>query len=323
MSVLNGPPAGSRRWDVLGIGDVDINVYLQVPHLPGHDEKVLAAELGEFPGGMVANFCCAASLAGARTALVTTVGDDRYGELAAASLADAGVAGDLVTVQPGGRTPYCVVMLDDSGEKALAVVKTGLFGASGANLDPAVLGQARLVHLLANDVEQTTWLARQAKAQGALVSLDIEPTTIGRDPAAFDALLANVDLAFPNAAGLRALSGGEELDGAFDLLRRGPSLVAVTMGAAGCLILSATETIPLPAYRVPVVDTTGAGDCFNGYFAAGVLAGWDLRTCATLATAAAANAVGQLGARNGVPALAAAQQYVAEHPLGDGPGVTE
>ena len=302
-----------RRWDILGIGDVYINLYLRVPSLPGHDEKVLATELGEFPGGMVANFCCAASLAGARVALAATVGDDRYGTLAAASLRDAGVDDALVLVQAGGRTPYCVVMLDDSGEKALAVVKTGLFGASPGRFDPAHLNQARLVHLLANDVAHTTWLAQQARARGALVSLDIEPTTIGDDPAAFTALLANVDLAFPNAAGLRRYAGGDALAGANDLLRRGPRVVAVTMGAAGCLILSAAETIPLPAYSVPVVDTTGAGDCFNGYFAAGFLRGWDLRRCGEVATAAAASAVTRIGARNGVPPLDAALRFVAQH----------
>lgn len=300
-----------RRWDVLGVGDADIDVYLSVPHVPGRDEKVLGTLLGEFPGGVVANFCCAASKAGVRVGLASLVGDDAYGAQAIAALEQDGVDASLVVVKPGGRTYFCVVMLDDSGEKALTVVFTDCISPQRADLDPETFGQARLIHLMASDLALTTWVAREAKARGALVSLDVEPTTVG-SPAEMVALLASVDLAFPNAAGMQRLFPGDHLEGARAILAMGPSVVVVTLGAEGCLVVSEKETIRVPGISVNVVDTTGAGDCFNGTFVAGYLQGWPLERCARVATAAAAISVTAVGSRGALASLAEVEQFLAD-----------
>jgi ribokinase len=301
---------------VIGLGDADVDLFLSVPHLPQRDEKVVGSLLGEFPGGVSANFCCAASRLGMRAALIAVVGDDRYGELALESLDQDGVATDLVVVRPGGQTFFCVVMLDDSGEKALTLVVTDCIAPMPDDIDPDSLGEARLVHLIANDVEMTTWVAREAKARGTLVSLDVEPTTtINASPVAFRELLSQVDLAFPNAAGLRSLLDGDELSGAREILRLGPKVVVVTMGAQGCLIVTEDEMIRLPAFSVPVADTTGAGDCFNGAFVAGYLRGWDLRRCGTVASAAAAISVTKVGSRSALPTLDQIEHFLATNEL--------
>ena len=73
---LRAAAAGSRRWDIVGVGDIDIDMFLRVPVLAGRDEKVPATLLGEHPGGMIANVTCAASALGASTAMVGLVGDD-------------------------------------------------------------------------------------------------------------------------------------------------------------------------------------------------------------------------------------------------------
>lgn len=303
----------SRRWDVLGVGDAGVDLFLRTPRLPGRDEKVLGRYLGELPGGVVANFCCAASTMGSRVALATLIGDDRYGELVLAGLRAAGVATDLVVVKPGGQTYFCVVMLDDSGEKALTVVPTDCISPRREDLRAEMLNHARLVHLMASDPAVTVWVAREAKRRATLVSLDIEPTTLASDPGEMHALLSQVDLAFPNVAGLRALAGDDELAGARAILEMGPKVVAVTMGARGCLIVTRDETIRLPAFVVPVADTTGAGDCFNGAFVSGFLRGWDLRRCGLIASAAAAISVTKIGARGALPTLEEADRFLNRH----------
>ncbi|MFN8592580.1 MAG: carbohydrate kinase family protein [Thermomicrobiales bacterium] len=298
-----------RRWDVLGVGDADVDLYLRVSRLAGRDEKVLGGLLGELPGGVVANFACAASRMGMRTALATIVGDDRYGEIALDGLREASVATDLVLVKPGGRTYFCVVMLDDTGEKALTVVETDCMSPDITDLDPESFGEARLVHLMASDFDVTVWIAREARRRGTLVSLDIEPTTVSDD---FASLLGLVDLAFPNREGLRRLAAGDELAGARQVLALGPRVVVVTMGSQGCLIVSAEETIRLPAFPVPVVDTTGAGDCFNGAFVSGYLRGWDLARCGRTAAAAAALSVTAVGSRTAQPTLTEVERFLTE-----------
>lgn len=301
-----------RRWDILGIGDADVDIYLDTPRLPGRDEKVLGGLIGEFPGGIVANFCCAASLAGSQVALVSLVGDDHYGEVALAALQVCGVDTSPVVVRQGGRTYFCVVMLDDSGEKALVVVKTECIGPGREDIDVGLIGEARLIHLVANDPELTAWLAEQARERGTLVSLDIEPTTVGSRPE-MRRLLKSVDLAFPNAAGLRELAEGDELAGAREVLDMGPRVVVATLGARGCLVVSKDEAFRVPGIAVTVADTTGAGDCFNGVFTTGYLQGWDLRRCAATATAAAALSVTGVGSRTALAPLAEIEAFMRQH----------
>lgn len=302
----------SRRWDILGIGDADVDIYLDTPRLPGRDEKVLGGLIGEFPGGVVANFCCAASKAGAQVALASLVGNDRFGHMAIDALQSCGVDTRPVVIREGGQTYFCVVMLDDSGEKALVVVKTDCIGPTREDIDPRLIGEARLIHLMANDIDLTTWIADQAVDRDTLVSLDIEPTTVG-SPVAMARLLRSVDLAFPNAAGLRAVSSGDELSGAREILALGPRVVVVTLGAKGCLVVSKEESFRVPGIPVPVADTTGAGDCFNGTFVAGYLRGWDLRRCAEIATAAAAISVTGIGSRTALASLPAIETFMREH----------
>ncbi|HEX5499399.1 MAG TPA: carbohydrate kinase family protein, partial [Thermomicrobiales bacterium] len=223
--------SGGRRWDILGVGDADVDLFLQMPRLPGRDEKVLGELLGECPGGIVANFCYAARRMGSRVALASIVGDDRYGELALAGLREAGVDVGPVVVKAGGRTYFCVVQLDESGEKALTVVATDCLGPGRDDVDPDSFGAARLVHLFAAEMDFTIWAAWEAKRRGALVSLDIEAASRGEPRAGLDKLLAHVDLAFPNAGGLREIAGDDLLAGARELLGLGPRIVVVTMGA--------------------------------------------------------------------------------------------
>jgi ribokinase len=300
-----------RRWDILGVGDADVDLFLRTPRLPGRDDKVMGELLGEYPGGMIANVCYAAARMGARAALASLVGDDRYGAMALAGLRSAGVDVGPVVVKAGGRTYFCVVLLDDSGEKSLTVVATDCLSPERGEVDPDSFGEARLVHLMTGEFDFTRWAAREAKRRGALVSLDVEPTSWAEQPGRLAALLADVDLAFPNAAGLRQIAGDDLLTSARSLLELGPGAVVVTLGARGCLVVTATEAIAIPGRRVPVVDTTGAGDCFIGVFVSGFLKGWDVRRCGDVATAAAALSVTRVGAQSGVPTLAEAEAFAA------------
>lgn len=289
-----------RLWDVLGIGDADVDLFLKVDRLPGRDDKVLGAYVGEFPGGIVANFCCAASRLGTRTALASTVGDDRYGAMTLAGLRECGVDISEVRVRQGGQTYFCIVLLDGTGEKALTVVQTDCTSPGRADLDPKAFGRARLVHTTVSDLDLTLWVAREAKERGTIVSIDVEPTT-GRELSDLENLLRHVDLVFPNAAGLGGLFSGDLLEGAQQILHMGPKVVVVTMGADGYLVASRDGTPTFPAYRVPVTDTTGAGDAFNGAFVSGFLQGWDLARCGRFAAATAAISITDIGARTALP----------------------
>jgi len=304
----------NREWDILGIGDIDVDLCLRVDRLPGRDEKVFAELLGEFPGGMTANVCCAARRFGARSAMIGTVGTDPYGGMAMEGLLEHGVDTSLVRVVEGGRTFFCVVLLDESGEKALTVVRTDRHLPGKADMDPEDFGRSRLVHVIGDDAEFVEWAAIEARGRGALVSVDMEASTTARGARGLVPLLRHVDVAFFNESGYRGAFGGDARTALGTVLGLGPRVVVITRGAEGSLVGSSDEQHAVPGHRVEVVDSTGAGDCFIGAFLTYLLEGVALRDCARFATAAAALSLGGVGARSALPTRAAVLDLLAAAP---------
>lgn len=299
-------------WDILGVGDTDIDLFLRVDQLPTRDEKVLSELLGEFAGGMVANFCGAASRLGAATALASVVGDDSYGKAALGDLTEFGVDLSHVVVRPGGRTYFCIVHLDASGEKALTVVATDCLHPSRVDVGQVPLGKARLVHLAATDTELAEWVALKAHEEGAQVSLDLDSGASG-DRSELLRLLRHVDIASANGAGYSRLVESDRID-ARALLRFGPRVGIVTLGARGCTAATHSEVVQHPGFQVPVVDTTGAGDCFNAAFAVSMLRGRSLAGAVEYACAVAALSIGALGGHAAAPTDDRVRQFLSDRP---------
>jgi ribokinase len=290
-----------RRWDIVGVGDIDVDLYLGVSALAGPDEKVGAALLGEHPGGMIANVCCAASRVGSPTAMIGVVGEDVYGRIAVAGLEEFGVDTSLVRVRADGRTFFCVIMLDASGEKALTAVDTDCHLPSRDDIDPGAFASTRIVHIMGDDLQTATWTAAEARARGARVSLDLEASTAVHGLEALSPLLASTDIVFMNVAGC-VTAFGRDLQRAMSVaLDMGPTISVLTRGAGGVLAVSIDTAVTVPALNLPVVDTTGAGDCFIGAFLNRLVSGWDLEGATRFATAAAALSIGSVGSRTALP----------------------
>jgi len=311
MSLLPLPDT-PRQWDVLGLGDIDIDLFLGVEQLAGRDEKVVGAYLGEHPGGMIANVCCAASTLGASTAMIGRVGDDAYGALAVQGLTDLGVDTSLVRTIKDGRTFYCVVMLDGTGEKALTVVDTDCHLPKAEDVDVGSLARTRLVHLMGDDLEMANWVAESAHERGTLVSLDLEAATAAHGLDALHRLLSYTDVLFMNSSGCRAAFADDPVDAAARALLLGPRVVVVTGGAGGALACDGATTVNVDGLRMPVVDTTGAGDCFIGAFLTRLLDGWGLSDTTRFAVAAASLSIGAVGSRNRLPSHAQALELMSQ-----------
>lgn len=294
----SGP--GPRDWDLLGVGDIDIDIFLKVDRLPARDDKVMSSLLGEFPGGMTANVCCAASRLGARCAMVGLIGDDPNGAKALAGLTAYGVDTSLVRILEGGRTFFCVVLLDGSGEKALTAVDTDC-RLPRRDIDPEVFARARAVHILGDDAPFVEWAAEEAGRRGALVSVDMEASTTQRGVPALESLMARVDVVFLNEHGYRLGFGDEPIDALRRVLGLGPRVAVITRGALGALVGTANGVWEIPAYQVPVADSTGAGDCFVGAFLTSLLRGASPPECGRFAAAAAALSLREVGARTALP----------------------
>ena len=289
--------------DIIGIGDTNVDLIVKVDHIPAHDEKVRGTLLGKFPGGIIGNFCAAAAKFGATTGVVTKLGKDEYGDLCLNDFAKRGINVAGLVQKENVDTYFCVIHLDSTGEKALTIVQTSGFLPQKEEIDLEYVRGARYVHMTTLDVDLANYVFGQLEGSGCVVSLDIEATSSKVDTSVWSTVLSKLDIAFPNLAGLQALTGQQDSEkGARYLLDRGVKIVVVTCGSQGVRIYRDQYSYEHPIYQVDVKDTTGAGDCFNAVFIACLSKSWPIERAAKYASAAAAISIQSVGAREGLPA---------------------
>jgi ribokinase len=291
------------------VGSLNMDLTLGVPQLPSRGQTLLSRSLDRSPGGKGANQAVALARLGAQVEMVGAVGNDGDGAALLGALQAAGVSTRLVAKRPGAPTGLAVVCVDPRGDNAIVVAPgaNATLGPGDVHAAAAALRRAELLLLqLEVPLEGVLAAARLAGEHGALVVLNAAPAT-----AVPGEVLAWAGVLVVNQGEAAALGGrGAPGEVAARLRGRGPGVVAVTLGGDGCVVADERGVAALPAYRVRVVDTTGAGDCFAAALGLGLAEGRSARQAARLASAAAALAVGRRGAQ-AMPSRAEAEQLIA------------
>jgi ribokinase len=290
---------------VIVVGSVNVDLIVRSSRLPAPGETVSGGLFERHHGGKGGNQAIAAARLGADVRFIGAVGDDSFGVDARAALAAAGVDVSGLATIARSATGIALILVDALGENVISV-------ASGANqvLGPRAVERelARLgslagdIVLVSNELAAETVGAalRVARESGARTILNPAPAS-GLE----GALLERVDLLTPNRGELAVLAGGDSAD--FDppaAARRLPvrEAVIVTLGSAGALVVprnGAARTVP--AISIGAVDTTGAGDAFNGALAAALAESRDLDAAVRRAVTAGGLATTRAGAREGMP----------------------
>jgi ribokinase len=297
----------SRRGALAVVGAINVDLVVSSERLPRAGETVVGSGPRNFGGGKGANAAVAAARAGAEVVLVGAVGEDQTGAETLDRLGAEGVDVAGVARLAGEPTGVALIVVDTAGENQIAVGA----GANGALTGDTVraalgprIGELACV-LVSTEIPDEAVLAAVdvAAAAGVRCVLNPAPPT----PAVAQSVPRGA-LLTPNAGELADLLGRlgapsePEVTGrAVALSRLSGAPVIVTRGGDGVLIADRDEVRELPAREAEVVDTTGAGDTFNGVLAARLAAGDDLRRAAELAVAAATISVGTRGAREGMP----------------------
>ncbi|MHB8194316.1 MAG: carbohydrate kinase family protein [Bellilinea sp.] len=300
--------------DVIVVGDIDTDNFYIVPTIPGWDEGILVTNYYEYPGGKGANTAGALSRLGINTGMISACGDDHFGAVAMSGLRNNQVDTKGVAVIPGMKTYYCIMMLDPSGEKAILVVDTGLIYPPKHILQEKLpyLLTAKHAHFIGIDPIRMAETMKAAKEAGLTVSVDLDAGYQGLE--ACRQAIKWSDVVFLNRQGASTLFPGIEIAAALKrLLAMGPSIAVITSGKQGAFGHDGTTFSSIPAFDVPVIDTTGAGDVFSAAFVYGYLNNFPLETALRFASGAAALSVASIGGQSALSSVERVQAFLGEH----------
>jgi ribokinase len=293
-----------RRIDmakhIVVVGSLNMDLVVRAAHLPQAGETILGSDFRTFPGGKGANQAVAAARLGGTVKMIGRVGADDFGNALLQNAAADGVDTTYLLQDSEASTGVALITVDSAGQNTI-VVASGANGRLTAedvtNAEEAFRGAAVLLLQLESPLTAVGRAIELAKQHGAKVILNPAPAQ-GLEAA----LLSGVDYLIPNQTELALLTGIEHIPDALSALHRwGVRCVIVTLGGEGALLVENGVQIHLPAYRVPVVDTTAAGDAFVGAFAVALTEGLTPRQAVEWGNAAGALAVTRAGAQPSLP----------------------
>ena len=289
------------------VGSLNIDLVMRVERLVRAGETLAGSDLVLIPGGKGANQVCAAAKLGGKAIMIGQLGSDAFADPLLFSLQNAGVDTSGVARDACSTGAACISVLP-GGENAILISP-----GANARVTPEI-ALSRLQHLDAGDLvllqleiplPTVHAVLRHATQRGAISILDPAPAQ-SLPPE----LLAHVTYLTPNESEAclllnlheSTISTFEQAAGIASQLRAlGPKAVILKLGKLGCFLATESFTGAIAGFTVDAIDTTAAGDTFNGAFAVALAEGMALEDAAQFANAAAALSVTRLGAQSSIP----------------------
>lgn len=290
---------------IIVIGSTNMDMVVKTNHIPIPGETVLAGSFFMNPGGKGANQAVAVARLGGDVAFMSKVGNDVFGKQSSQLLDDEGINTFYMLSDEELPSGVALITVDKVGENSIVV-------ASGANANflpvdlEDVLGEigtaAIVLMQLEIPLETVHFVAKYASSKGIKVILNPAPANILSLE-----LLGYLDLITPNQNEAEMISGTKVDDlesaerAARGIYEMGVKRVIVTLGALGAVVCDEGEIYIVPAKKVEAIDTTAAGDVFNGALAVALSEGKPLPKAVQFACNAAAISVTRLGAQSSIP----------------------
>jgi ribokinase len=301
---------------IVVVGSVNMDLVCRCARMPGLGETVSGSDLMAIPGGKGANQAVAAARiagVGDEVHLVGRVGADDFGQRMLIALRGHGVGTEHVIVTEGVSTGCAMILVDRAGENSIVVSPGANARLSEDDVDAAaevIDGAAVVLVQLEVPAETVAHAIEAARRAGARVILDPTPVPAKGLPARLYA----VDVLTPNQTEAEALLAARKSMGRMrraksadarqlgeELLERGPGAVVLKLGRKGAMVLHGQEIEHVKGRRVTVVDTTAAGDAFNGALAVALAEGMEMGRAVRFANAAGAKACEKFGAQPALP----------------------
>lgn len=299
---------------IVVVGSSNTDMVVRVPHIPAPGETVMGSSFMTIQGGKGANQAVAAIRAGARVTFITCVSDDAFGEQSVDAYRSEGIDVSCIKVQKGTHSGIAIINVAGDGENSISVAP-----GANSNLYPEDINASRDVFsdagivLAQLEVPMETVVAAAEMAYSKGIPFILNPAPGAAIPAS---LFEMITVLTPNEteaallAGRKTMTGADVQGMAADLYSKGVRNVVVTMGSNGVFLKNSDYEGFIPGYRVKAVDTTAAGDVFNGAFASAIATGKSVNDSIDFAQRAAAISVTRIGAQPSAPFYNEITDYV-------------
>lgn len=295
------------RFDVVGFGALNVDKLFRVNRIAAAEEESFITNFAESCGGSAANAAVGLARLGCMVGFVGKVADDREGKMLVEEFRRESVDTVGIAVAKQGRSGTVMGFVDERGERALYI-------DSGVN-DEVEFGednrryafQAVFLHLTSFVGEKSFETQKrivEVLPGNVKVSFDPGALYARKGLAALEPIVERTFVLMPNAGELELLSGmADYRKGAEAMLRKGVKVVAVKLGSRGCYVTDGKQSCHVEAFKVNVVDTTGAGDSFCAGFLYGLIRGKSLEECGRIGNYVGSRCITRMGARPGLPTL--------------------
>lgn len=303
---------------IVVIGSSNTDMVVTAPRLPAAGETVLGGEFIMNAGGKGANQAVAAARYGGRVSFVARVGDDMFGRQTLEAMRGDGIGTSYVTMDGEHSSGVALISVNAEGENSIVVASGANMALGRGDIDRAA-GEIRAADVVLMQLEvpvsTVAYAAEVAAAAGVPVILN--PAPAPTEPLGAE-LLSRLEAITPNRSEAARISGIEVTDigsarrAAEAIHAMGVRNVIITLGGEGSLVYDGVHFEHVEAVRVEAVDTTAAGDTFNGVLACCMAEGRTLAEAARMAGVAAAISVTRMGAQSAAPTRAEVEAFIQE-----------
>lgn len=303
---------------IVVIGSSNTDMVVKAPRLPAAGETVLGGEFMMNVGGKGANQAVAAARYGGRVSFVARVGDDMFGRQTLEAMRGDGIGTSYVTMDGEHSSGVALISVNAEGENSIVVASGANMALGRGDIDRAA-GEIRAADVVLMQLEvpvsTVAYAAEMAAAAGVPVILN--PAPAPTEPLGAE-LLSRLEAITPNRSEAARISGIEVTDigsarrAAEAIHAMGVRNVIITLGGEGSLVYDGVHFEHVEAVRVEAVDTTAAGDTFNGVLACCMAEGRTLAEAARMAGVAAAISVTRMGAQSAAPTRAEVEAFIKE-----------
>jgi len=290
---------------IVVVGSSNMDMVVKTDHIPVPGETVLSGSFFMNPGGKGANQAVAVARLGGEVLFVSKMGNDVFGKQFSQLFNDEGIDTRYILSDEDLPSGVALITVDKAGENSIVVASGANANLQTSDMDGALVQIASAGILLVQlEIPMTTvnYVVKFASANGVKVIVNPAPANILSED-----VLQCIYILTPNKTEASMISGVEVTDlksakkAAEVICKMGAKNVVVTMGPLGAVICKNGQCSEVKTRKVDTVDTTAAGDVFNGALAVAVAEGKDLEDAVDFACEAAAISVTRLGAQSSIP----------------------